>query len=224
METHSKSWRGPREFFREILIIVVGVLIELSGQQAVDWIHQQNELAETREALRDEIAQNASLVALGSALDRCRFAMTEKYEGWARGGPQPEILPGIAVPVIGFSVWEVAKAGALSRMPVKERLSYSLVYDHLAILQRNIDQQVDLNLTLAQFNNQQQLNLSPDQAQRLLELSSAARALITAKDRFVPGLQNEFQTLGISPEPVSDSRRERLNDLCQAAGMPAPTL
>jgi len=79
METHSKSWRGPREFFREILIIVVGVLIALSGQQAVDWIHQQNELAETREALRDEIAQNASLVALGSALDRCRFAMTEKF-------------------------------------------------------------------------------------------------------------------------------------------------
>jgi hypothetical protein len=78
MQTHSKSWRRPGEFLREILIIVVGVLIALSGQQPVDWIHQQNELAETREALREEIAQNSTILAQGAALDRCRFVLMKQ--------------------------------------------------------------------------------------------------------------------------------------------------
>jgi hypothetical protein len=35
MEAHKpKSWHGPGEFFREILIIVVGVLIALGGEQS----------------------------------------------------------------------------------------------------------------------------------------------------------------------------------------------
>ena len=91
METHKpKSWHSPGEFVREILIIVVGVLIALSGEQAVEWIHHQNELAETREALREEIAQNANLITVGAAFDSCRVVIVEKLADWARGGPKPK--------------------------------------------------------------------------------------------------------------------------------------
>ena len=219
-----KSWHGPGEFFREYLIIVVGVLTALGGEQAIEWIHRQGELAETREALRAEIAQNGAIVAAGAALDRCRLAMDDKYDDWARGGPQPERLPAIGVPVLNFSVWEVAKAGSLSRMPVKERLSYSLVYDHFGIHQRNIERQIEFGLALYQYTNQPQLDLDHDQAQRVLELTSASRALIAAKDRYLTTLSSDSRTLGISPEPVSESSRERLNDLCKGAGVPVPAL
>jgi hypothetical protein len=220
-----KSWHGPGEFFREYLIIVVGVLTALGGEQAIEWIHRQGELAETREALRAEIAQNGALVALGAALDRCRLAMFDKDDDWARGGPEPERLPATGVPVLNFSVWEVAKAGSLSRMPVKERLSYSLVYDHFGILQRGIELQTEYGLSLSQYTNQPQLDLDHDQARRVLELTSAYRAIIaTRNNRLLPTLSSDFQTLGVSPEPVSESGRERLADLCKAAGLPAPTL
>jgi hypothetical protein len=48
MEAHKpKPWHGPGEFFREYLIIVVGVLTALGGEQAIEWMHHQTELAET---------------------------------------------------------------------------------------------------------------------------------------------------------------------------------
>ena len=55
MDIHKpKTWHGPGEFFREYLIIVVGVLTALGGEQAIEWMHRRAELAETREALREE--------------------------------------------------------------------------------------------------------------------------------------------------------------------------
>jgi hypothetical protein len=225
VETHKpKSWHGPGEFFREYMIIVVGVLTALGGEQAVEWMHRQTEVAETREALREEIAQNGAIVVQGAALDRCRSTLIEKDEDWARGGSRPEIPPAIGYPGLNFSVWDVVKAGPLSRMPVKERLSYSLVYDHFAVQQRNVDRQIEVGLSLVQYTYQQQLDLDHDQAQRVLELNSAARVLIAGKDRYLSTLLNDFQTLGISPQPVSESRLQDLNALCKAAGVPAPAL
>ena len=62
----------------------------LGGEQVVEWVHHQNELAETREALREEIAEDVGLVAYGAAADHCRLALYEKYVDWARGSNRPE--------------------------------------------------------------------------------------------------------------------------------------
>jgi hypothetical protein len=222
MENHSKSWRGLGGFLREYVIIVVGVLTALGGQQAVDWIHQENELAETREALRDEIAQNGNVVTVSAALDRCRSAMLEKYAAWARGGPRPERFGSVGFPTLNFSVWDVAKSGPLSRMPVKERLSYSLVYDTFEKAEKDIDRQIDVAMAIIQYRYPEQL--SPDQSQRLLELISAAATITNAKGRADSVLLNEVQTLGISPKPLSGGQREGLNELCAEAGVPVPAL
>jgi hypothetical protein len=110
-----------------------------------------NELAETREALHEEIAQNGALIAFGMALDRCRLVFVGKYMDWARGGPRPERFASVAVPTLNFSVWDAAKSGPLPRMPVKERLSYSLVYDGFEKNEKNIDRQIDVAMGLIQF-------------------------------------------------------------------------
>jgi hypothetical protein len=223
VETHKpKSWHGPGEFFREYLIIVVGVLTALGGEQAVEWMHRQNELAETREALREEIAQNGKLITLGVALDSCRVGITEKLADWARGGPQPKKITPPSYASLNFGVWDVAKSGPLSRMPVKERLSYALAYDAFEKAQKVIDRQGDASIGTLQYRNQEQL--SPDQALRLLELSSALRALLEVGVGGKTALLNQIQTLGISPEPISDGEREALNELCEVAGVPVPAL
>jgi len=40
MDLHKpKPWHGLREFLKEYVIIVVGVLTALGGEQAVEWLH-----------------------------------------------------------------------------------------------------------------------------------------------------------------------------------------
>ena len=52
------SWR---EFLVHIATIVIGLLIAVGIEQSVEWIHHQNEIAETREALEHERQLNARL-------------------------------------------------------------------------------------------------------------------------------------------------------------------
>jgi hypothetical protein len=40
-----------------------------------------------------EFFRECLIIVVGAALDRCRSAMIEKYEDWARGAPQPETPP-----------------------------------------------------------------------------------------------------------------------------------
>jgi hypothetical protein len=224
VETHKpKPWRGPGEFFREYLIIVVGVLTALGGEQLVEWMHLQGELAETREALREEIAQNGAIVALGTALDQCRLPTLPKLADNVRGGhPLGDPPSDVGFQSLNFSVWEVARSGSLSRMPVKERLSYALVYDAFEKRQRNIDREIDVALALSHFATLGQLE--HDQAERVLELISALQLIPRVMGREVRDLEKAVQTLGISPEPLSELQREELSDLCKALDVPVPTL
>jgi hypothetical protein len=223
MEAHKpKSWHGPGEFFREYLIIVVGVLTALGGEQAVEWMHHQNELVETREALREEIAQNGNYITLGTALDSCRIVIEEKLADWARGGgPRPKLAV-VGFPRLNFGVWDAAKSGPLSRMSVKERLSYSQLYDAFEKAEKDIERQLDIAVAVVQYRNQEQLN--SDQAQRLVELSNAQLVLADAKRRGNSALLNQIQTLGISPKPLSEKEQQDLSALCEVAGVPVPEL
>ena len=58
MEIHiPKPWHGLREFLKESLIIVVGVLTALGAEQAAQTVRQHGERAELRESLRRETDQ-----------------------------------------------------------------------------------------------------------------------------------------------------------------------
>src|SRR3954471_18215516 len=57
MDIHKpKPWGGWRELLKEIGTIVVGVLIALGAEQAVEWAHWQGEVRDGRERLREEIS------------------------------------------------------------------------------------------------------------------------------------------------------------------------
>jgi hypothetical protein len=89
-------------------------------------------------------------------------------------------------------------------------------------MEKDIDRQVDVAMAIIQYRYPEQL--SPDQAQRLLELISAAGTITDAKGRGDAVLLNEIQKLGISPKALSESEHEALNRLCDEAGVPVPTL
>src|SRR5579864_6640258 len=52
MDIHKpKPWHGVREFLKEYVIIVVGVLTALGAEQGVEWLHWRQVTADAREVI-----------------------------------------------------------------------------------------------------------------------------------------------------------------------------
>ena len=221
MDIHKpKPWRGWREFLKEYVIVVVGVLTALAGEQLVETIHKNNELAETREALRQEIAENAGIVALDGARDVCGEARGKLLIAWAQGGAKPPQRSNGGSESLQFSAWEMAKSGPLGKMPVKERLTYSHLYDRFTARQANMDRGVDDGLNMAQYTSMERLSVG--QAERLIELGNRTRLIRAAKAINAQRVFDAVKALGIRPAPASEVARSALDAACQAAGIPTP--
>src|SRR5206468_1746189 len=129
MDIHKpKPWHGFREFLKEYLIIVVGVLTALGGEQVVEWSHRQTEVAEAREALHAEQAANGRTGNFVGVEVGCLAEQLDAYDAWAKGGPHPREIQA-TFPALASSTWDVVKSGAVPHMPLKERLAYSRYYD-----------------------------------------------------------------------------------------------
>ena len=75
MEIHKpKPIHSWREFLKEVGIIVLGVGIALAAEQAVEWLHWRDQVAQAREALRAEITAIDDFyvyrVAIGPCMDQ----------------------------------------------------------------------------------------------------------------------------------------------------------
>jgi hypothetical protein len=59
MDIHKpKPWHGVREFLKEYVIIVVGVLTALAAEQGVEWLHWRFKVAQTEAVLLPEVQFN----------------------------------------------------------------------------------------------------------------------------------------------------------------------
>jgi len=59
MDIHKpKPWHGVREFLKEYVIIVVGVLTALGAEQVAEWLHWREQVALADEALTAEVQVN----------------------------------------------------------------------------------------------------------------------------------------------------------------------
>jgi hypothetical protein len=66
-----KPWEGRREFVKEIGTIVIGVLIALGAEQAVEWLHWQEKIHSTELAIRRDLALTADVASERVAIRRC---------------------------------------------------------------------------------------------------------------------------------------------------------
>jgi hypothetical protein len=72
MDIHKpKPWHGVREFLKEIGTIVIGVLIALGAEQAVEWLHWQEKVHSTERAIRRDFALTADVASERVAIGRC---------------------------------------------------------------------------------------------------------------------------------------------------------
>jgi hypothetical protein len=217
MDIHKpKPWHGVREFLKEIGTIVIGVLIALGAEQAVEWLHVQTQVREARAALRDEIGRDAMFAAEAAEEDHCIDAWFDRVTAWAKGGPHPYLRGTTTMlPIFPTTVWDLAKTGAVPHMPLKEQLAYAQFYFFLENANGIAQHKRQDGQKLSSYQNQE--TLTPDQARSLLEAIAYARPLVKAEEKNGPSLVATARALGINPQPRPAWMRDQLNAFCAVA-------
>jgi len=157
MDIHKpKPWHGFREFLKEYLIIVVGVLTALGAEQAVEAVHWAERTQRTEETLREEL-HGAAVEASGRlALVPCTKAMLNRLEQAVGEGGEAWRPPfTITAPVLTGAIvinaphglwrsqaWRDAQAdGTANHLPKDEALLFGDAYETMAKMKANNEQE-----------------------------------------------------------------------------------
>jgi hypothetical protein len=146
MDLHKpKPWHTFREFLKEYLIIVVGVLTALSAEAGVEWLHWRH-LAEQHEAELHKSAQTVAAYAverlategcLRGELQEVAEALRRPGSDWKGLSPNASGHPGYYVPPAlrpgsrpwPQAAWESALSdGTLSHIPAARFRVYAGLY------------------------------------------------------------------------------------------------
>ena len=222
MEIHKpKPWRGTREFGKELGTIVLGVLIALGAEQAVEWLHVRSEMTQARAAMQTEIRDDLRALVSEAREDACYRSRMTVFAAWANGaGPRPPGGGGMIMEGLSANAWEMAKTGALPHMPLKERLEFATFYadvDNQMGLVRMVRQQA---IEVGGYRSREALR--PEEAAALIRMSGELRSLLVGESRNVTYMLDEGRELGLKPNPEHPQNKARIDALC-AAYPPEPT-
>lgn len=221
---------GWRVFAGEVGIIVLGVLIALAAQQAVDAMRRRGELRELRSAVNEEIARSLGMSRLRISQDACLDRKLDQLElwlkSWQAGTPLTASGP-ISAPRSGphyTSVWASRDPDVMTHMPLATKVAYGALYDDFA---NNEVQRLDERMTWFAINEYEGArSLDANAMMRLQGLLKRARwraANISENGREVLA---EAKKMGIEPKTTPFNAAE-VADFCRpltlttANGQPA---
>jgi hypothetical protein len=139
MEIHkphaAKSWK---EFFIEIGTIVIGILIALGLEQTIEAIHDRSRVAQARENVRSEIADDLGLMVTRDQTNGCISRRLDEVDGLIRASAASALPQGplwIGTPFIAAMAdsqyVSATQSGAVSLMPNQEQSGYARIYAQL---------------------------------------------------------------------------------------------
>ena len=89
------AWRGWREFVRDVVIVVLGVLIALAADQVMAGIEWKQRAHDNRRAIDLELARNAGVYEERSLLQQCADARLAELDQLLRAARRTRALPAI---------------------------------------------------------------------------------------------------------------------------------
>jgi len=216
MDIHKpKPWHGLREFLKEYLIIVVGVLTALGAEQAVEAIHHHEQVEQTRAALRSEMKRMVTTALINQRSSHCFVTVLGEYDAWARGGAKPAWRPPETAKG-GGSVWEEARAGGVvGYMDLDERLTFSRFYGQVANQSSLVDVEREFVRQLGGFLNLDTLDHAD--AQALLRELGGHRGLVRVMIANDGQIIDLGRKLGVTPSAPEPAQQQRLDALCREA-------
>ncbi|HLZ73540.1 hypothetical protein [Phenylobacterium sp.] len=137
MDIHKpKPWHGVREFLKEYLTIVVGVLTALAAEAVVENLHEHRLSAEAREAVRGEIATDLGWMQQRRneqqpCIDRRLDELSAILDAAREGQPQPVVRWVGRVmnqPVVSRRWAAASQAGRTALFNSEEQASYASIY------------------------------------------------------------------------------------------------
>jgi len=215
MDIHKpKPWHGVREFLKEYLIIVVGVLTALAGEQAVEWGHRHEEVEQARAALNAEVGHDLGLAVRDMRNDACFGRVLLLWEAYASGGPKPPLLAG-SFSSLRSTTWDIAKSGAVANMPLSERVAFANFYGNVANQDTLIEVQRAFSRRLSGYARLPKLT-SQEADDLLLDLPGI-EGMLRVKVRNYAALIETGRKLGVRPEVVNDPYSSSVDRLCALA-------
>jgi hypothetical protein len=160
MDLHKpKPWRGLREFLKEYVIIVVGVLTALAAEQGVEWLRWQEKVERGRTHEAAEL--NAAYIgaaernSVEACLDRRLTALRDALlAGEGRWTPLTPAMGSRSVGAVAYAApsrpwrdesWKSLIAdGTVNHFGDDETLEYSRIYAQVAIVRERNETEVAL--------------------------------------------------------------------------------
>jgi hypothetical protein len=201
-----KPLHGWREFFNEIIIVVIGVLLALGGAQLLDTVRSRSEVASFREAVDHELGRDLGIYQSMMPWRACVTRRTRELERLltdARAGHHDPLARPIGRPFMQtfyFSAWDNKGGAVTDQLPFKLRIAYGEVYDEFRENEKVLLNERDAWRSLAQF--EQPLPLDVASQLRLRELLSR----VEQYNEVTPGNYDYIVTLArpLGIHPIRD--------------------
>lgn len=219
-----KPLHGWREFAGEVGIIVLGVLIALGAEQAVEWFHWRNEVADARRALDRELAYDLGALVNrqqeGPCIDRrlneIRRLLTGSSSGLGSAARSPLGQPQLWRP--RTNVWQATMAAQVAEhMPLATRLGYANFYGGLQWYGQKAEDETDAWSVLGELDDPG--GLGPEDIAAVRQARSRAQVAADKMDAYLPRLISAGERLGIKPAAVEETplTAAAIKSLCESA-------
>src|ERR1700761_9658750 len=212
MDIHKpKPWHGVREFLKEYLIIVVGVLTALGAEQVAEAAHWSHAVHEAKDSIHEELMMAtvfaderlARKACADAYLDELAAAVAASPAQWEPrpfeycGLPHKDVYTGYWRPW-PTEVWQSIEAGgAVSHFDSKYRLQAPFVFNFIREIGELSREERGLATELAPLGYR--LTMTPDAKAGFLKTIAGVRAASDWMAVYSNDLEGSIKELGEAP-------------------------
>jgi len=199
-----KPLHGWREFAGEVGIIVIGVLIALGAEQAIEAIHQRSEVEQTRAALDAELAHNLAAFDYRLSLEPCSQSRLNELQSivdrqrYAVAALRHDPVSPLTIN-LEFAMWDAATGEGRSLIPLQAKLQYAKLYDIFRHYENLRNHESDAWAQLADLDFHSQL--SAEDAKQAKVTIKRLRRIDQLIRPFASFIEGSAAPLRIRPEP-----------------------
>jgi hypothetical protein len=203
-----KNWR---DFSKEVGIIVIGVLIALAGEEAVQSLTWRHEVSIVRDSLNDELADDLFAAQERVKITDCQRRTLDALDELADTSHGALVIRNPPVTrnrVWGSAAWDAAVAsGTVAHMDHDERNGYAALFSFVRLFRELNLRQEELWATIGAYRRPRPL--TETSRERFIEAISQLRALTGTMNLGAKQFIEQAKPLNIqlSPEDTASLRK-----------------
>ncbi len=223
MDIHKpKPWHSGREFLKEILIIVVGVLIALGLEQLVEGLHWRHKVDQAEQNMRVELGRDRTDAAQYAILSACTDAYLDRMRDDLLRHDATDLarLNGLGEPFVTepwtATAWEAAVASQIGDHMATDRfLNYAEAFRR-ADLMKDVQFRLRDHFAAAMVGR---FGLASGQADELTAAEDLRRDIALSR-AITSDFVDNTDALKIAPNPEGMARYRHRADLCLTTLVP----